>query len=288
MSAETAAQLAVRLSAASVRKFWNVYTDIQWPESVDRTQWCMSPELVSIYGTELWESLNEEQQKTLSFWELVNLFSITLQGERPLVQGLTVQMYSRQGKEETNYLHHFLDEENKHMVMFAMFCNRYAGKVYPEKKLVLPKQYAPGEEDVTFFIKALVVEELGDVYNVKMMKDDRIAPIARDINYKHHYDEARHIAFGRRRLAEMFRQNRQKWSDETLTGLRTWLAAYLRANWGDFYNPTMYKDAGLPDGYKIRQMAMQHPVCRESRKRISSNLVNFFLETEILVEAPEL
>lgn len=288
MTTETAAQLAVRLSKASVKKHWNPYTDLTWPETLDRNQWHMSPELCSIYGTEMWAALTEEQQKNLSFWELVNFFSITLQGERPLVQGLCHQMYSRQGKEETHYMHHFLDEENKHMVMFSMYCNKYAGKVYPDKKIVLPKQYAKGEEDVTFFIKALVVEELGDVYNVQMMKDKRIDALSREVNRRHHDDEARHIIFGRRRCAEMFRENREKWSEETLTGVRTWVGAYLRSSWGDFYNPTMYKDAGLPDPYKIRTAAMAHPVCAESRKRISTDLVNYFLETEILLEQPAL
>jgi hypothetical protein len=134
VSTESAAALAVRLSKASVKKYWNPYTDLEWPESLDKNDWFMSPELTSIYGTDLWNGLTEQQQKSLSFWELINFFSITLQGERPLVQGLCHQMYSRQGKDETHYMHHFLDEENKHMVMFAMFCNKYAGKVYPDKK----------------------------------------------------------------------------------------------------------------------------------------------------------
>src|SRR5262245_28710129 len=227
MSTETAAELAVRLSKASVKKFWNVYTDIAWPETLDRSHWFMSPELISIYGTELWASLSEEQQKNLSFWELINFFSITLQGERPLVQGLVQQMYSRQGKPETHYMHHFLDEENKHMVMFSMFCHRYAGKVYPDKKIVLPKKYAPGEEDVSFFIKALVVEELGDVFNVAMMKDQTIDPMAREVNRLHHDDEARHLIFGRRRLAEMFAEWKTKWSPEMLAGVRQWVVAYV-------------------------------------------------------------
>jgi hypothetical protein len=288
MTMETAAALSVRLSKASVKKLWNPYTDLEWPETVDRTHWFMSPELCSIYGTELWSTLTEQQQKDVSFWELVNFFSITLQGERPLVQGLAHQMYSRQGKEETHYMHHFLDEENKHMVMFSMYCHKYAGKVYPEKKIALAKQWAPGEEDVAFFIKALVVEELGDVYNVQMMKDQRIDALAREVNRRHHDDEARHIIFGRRRLKEMFHGVKDKWSPEILDGLRKWVGAYLRSSWGDFYNPTMYKDAGLPDAYKVRTMAMAHPVCAESRKRISTDLVNYFLETGILTEAPQL
>lgn len=287
--AETASELAERLSRASVKKFWNVYRDIAWPESVDpEAEWHMSPELVSLYGTKVWDELEPAQQRRLSFWETVNFFSITLQGERPLVQGLCNQMYSRQDRACTEYIHHFLDEENKHMVMFGEYCNRYAGKVYSWKKLALPKEYAKGEEDVTFFIKALIVEELGDVYNVEVMRDERVSAIAREIHRIHHADEARHIIFGRKRLAEMWQEHAPKWKPETLSGVRTWLAQYLRSSWNDFYNPSVYRDAGLRDPYEIRQAALASESGRRHRVRISRKLVDYFLETGILDAEPSL
>jgi hypothetical protein len=285
---ESSTDLAVRLSRASVKKLWDVYSDIRWPEALDPAAWCMSPELISLYGTPTWDRLDEAQRRRLSFFELVNFFSITLHGERPLVQGLCNQMYSRQNREVTEYIHHFLDEENKHMVMFGEFCNRYAGKVYALKKLVLPKTYAKGEEDVTFFIKVLIVEELGDYFNVAMQRDERLAPIAREVNRIHHADEARHIIFGRRLLAELWNEYSPKWADETLAGLRDWLADYLRSSWADFYNPQAYRDAGVPDAYEARQAALTDDVCREHRVRVSRKLLDYFLEVGILAEEPVL
>lgn len=285
---ESSTDLAVRLSRASVKKLWDVYSDIHWPASVEPTDWFMAPELISLYGTPTWDRLDEATRQRLSFFELVNFFSITLHGERPLVQGLCNQMYSRQNREVTEYIHHFLDEENKHMVMFGEFCNRYAGKVYALKKLVLPKTYAKGEEDVTFFIKVLIVEELGDYFNVAMQKDERIAPIAREVNRIHHADEARHIIFGRRLLAELWQEYSPKWTDETLTGVRDWLAEYLRSSWADFYNPQVYRDAGVPDAYEARQAALAADVCREHRVRVSRKLLDYFLEVGILAEEPVL
>lgn len=286
---ETSTQLSTRLSRASVKKLWNVYGDIAWPESVDiGGEWFMTPELVSLYGTPAWDALDETGRKRLSFYDLVNFFSLTLHGERPLVQGLCNQMYARQNAEVTEYIHHFLDEENKHMVMFGEFCSRYAGKVYAQKKLVVPKTYAKGEEDVTFFIKVLIVEELGDYYNVMMQRDASIAPISREINRIHHADEARHIIFGRRLLAELWNEHAPKWQPETLTGLRTWLAGYLKASWNDFYNPTAYKDAGIADAYDARQAALAAECCREHRRRVSRKLVDYFIDTGILEAEPAL
>jgi hypothetical protein len=64
--------------------------------------------------------------------------------------------------------------------------------------------------------------------------------------------------------------------------------AYLRASWGDYYNPAMYKDAGLPDSYEVRQMAMAHPACAAHRKAASEKLVSYFVKNKILDQEPTL
>src|SRR5690606_19719917 len=125
--------------------------------------------LVSVYGTELWDRMTEAQQKKLSLYEVANFFALTLHGERSLVAGMSDLLYSsKMTPQATEYLHHFIDEENKHMIMFGTFCQRYLSKVYPEKKIALPREYAKGEAEVMFFCKVMVVEELGDYYNVTM------------------------------------------------------------------------------------------------------------------------
>jgi len=284
---ETSAQLATRLTRASRRKAWDVYSSFNWTESLEADRWCMPPELISIFGTPVWEALSEEQRRRLSQFEIGNFFSLVLQGERPLVQGLVHRLYLRSsGREITDYLHHFVDEENKHMVMFGEFCNRYIGKIYPEKKISLARDYAKGEEEVSFFCKVMVVEELGDFYNVLIERDERVEPLVRELNRVHHVDEARHLAFGRLHLAELFARYSPEWSAETLAGFRSWLVEYLRASWGDFYNPTMYRDAGLADAYEVRQMALAHPACAAHRQRASAKLVKYFVKTGLLADEP--
>lgn len=281
--------LAEQLTKASRKQFWDVYTYFQWPEApLPMDTWYMSPELISIYGTEMWDALTEEQRMKLSFFECVNFFSLTLQGERPLVAGMSDRLYqSRLSLAETEYLHHFMDEENKHMIMFGMFCSRYAGKVYPEKKLSLPREYAKGEEDVSFFCKVMVVEELGDYYNVVMQRDKRLHPIAQEINFVHHRDESRHLGFGRQYTTELWNKWSPTWSPEVTQRFRDWLVSYVRGSWNDFYNPSMYKDAGLENAYDIRQKALASPVCREHRQKVSKKLLNYFVRTGILAELPE-
>ena len=285
-----AVDLAVRLSQASVKKAWDVYSIFDWPEDLDPSEhWYMSPEMISIYGTEVYGDLNETEQKRLSFYELVNLFSFVLLGERLVNEGMTHRMYRKATVGAiTQYLHHFVDEENKHMVMFAKFCNDYAKGVYPEKKMVLPREYAEGEEDIAFYCCVLIVEEIGDVYNLKMMSDDRIHPLVAHINKVHHIDEARHLSFGRQYVSELFADYSSRWSKEELVTFQTWLSDYLASAWRDFYNPSVYRDAGLENAYGVREMALASSTCREMRTGVSSKIVNFFLDNGLLAEAPEL
>lgn len=286
---ETASELATRLSRASCKKFYDVYNAFDWPETLQQDAWCMPPELISIYGTPAYESLDDVQRKQLSLYEICNLFSLVLQGERLLVQGLAHRLYSTSNNHEiTEYLHHFLDEENKHMVMFGEFCHRYIGKVYPEKKVALPRAFAKGEEEVAFFCLAMVVEELGDFYNVAIEKDERVDPLVREINKVHHIDEARHLAFGRAYLAELFERYSPQWSTETLAEFRQWLADYLKASWGDYYNPSVYRDAGIADAYDVRQSALSHPACITHRQRASDKVVSYFIKTGLLTASPAL
>jgi hypothetical protein len=286
---ETATQIATRLSKASCKKFYDVYNAFEWPEKLQEGAWCMPPELLTLYGTPVYDTLDEATLKRLSLHEISNLFSLVLQGERLLVRGLADRLYSTSNNREiTEYLHHFLDEENKHMVMFGEFCHRYIGKVYPEKKLAMPREFAKGQEEVVFFCMAMVVEELGDYYNVVIAKDERVDPLVREINRFHHIDEARHLAFGRLYLAELFERYSPQWPAHTLAEFRAWLAAYLKASWADYYNPSVYRDAGIADAYEVRQAALAHPRSVAHRRRASDKLVSYFLKTGLLSEEPAL
>ena len=53
---ETTPSLAARLTQASRRKLWDVYSAFNWPESLDESPWCMPPELISLYGTPAWDA----------------------------------------------------------------------------------------------------------------------------------------------------------------------------------------------------------------------------------------
>ena len=286
---QTTAQIAEKLSKASKKLFYDVHTKFDWPERIDESEWTMSPEYVSLFGTPAWDALDESGRRKLAFHECAGFFSMILHGERPLLEGMSHRLYTLEKDLTVNeYMHHFLDEENKHMVMFSRYLRQYVGKVYPEKKLPYAKPQAKGEEDIAFFAKVLVVEELSDVYNVALAADERLAPIVRAVNGVHHVDEARHIYFGRAYLKQLWDRTTPAWSPEQLQSFRSWLLDYINASWRDFYNPSVYKDAGVPDPYDSREAALASPVCRAHRQRCSQTYIANLVKCGILLEAPEL
>ena len=259
-----------KLSAASRRAYQNPYEALVWPDQLDRDQWFTSPELISLYGTPWWDELDEAGRKALSFWEAVNFFSLNIHGEKILMEGLAHRLYQPGLQEVAEYLHHFLDEENKHSVWFGTFCTRYAGKVYPDRHVGFPREYADGEEDFLFFAEVSIFEEIVDRYNLTMGRDERLVPVVRQINANHHAEESRHLMFGRRIVAEMWSRSVDRWPAEVVDRIRAHLGAYVTATWREYYNPDVYRDAGFADPWVVAREAQEHPATRAHREEITA------------------
>jgi hypothetical protein len=174
------------------------------------------------------------------------------------------------------------------MTYFGGFCLRYAGKIYADKKLAFPRTYAPDEEDFLFFTKIWLFEKIVDVYNLRMSKDMRLAPLVRRINLLHHLDEARHLAFGHLLVQQLFQEYRHQWSDATLQALRDYLSHYLVATWSEYFNPEVYRDAGLDDPYGLKEHAFHQPRARAHRHEVTESSIRYLLSTGILSEEPVL
>lgn len=271
-----------KIYQASVKEHANPYNAVKWQDSVDKqAEWFMSPNLISIYGTEYYASLSERQQKQLSFWEAINFFSLNIHGEKALIQGLAQRLYQQgnldeKGKLFNQYIHVFLAEENQHMSYFGGFCDRYAEGPYPDRKLKLTEGESDEEEDnLLFFIKVLIFEEIVDVYNRIMATDPSLNPTVRQINHIHHHEETRHLIFGRQIVEYLFKEYALVWSAEKLAKIKNYIANYFLSTWAEYYNPSVYKDAGFDQPFAVRQAVYNSPVCQKHRQAISTNCLTF-------------
>lgn len=279
-------ETASRLSMVSKQRQQPLLQNIDWQEELDHEHWAMSPELTSVFGTKFYERLSDLNKKQLALLESINFFSLNIHGERHLVSGIMQRIHREQDPEICEYLHHFVDEENKHMAFFAEYCHRYGGFIYPERGIALPRDHAPGESDFLFFAKALIFEELVDAFNARMAKDDNLHPVVQQINELHHLDESRHRAFGRRMVVDIFEKWRTSWSEEKLSDIRQHLMAYLGESWKSFYNPEVYRDMGCSEPLLIREQAINSKHSRQLRQNMSTGVLQFLRQHNILDEEP--
>ncbi|HWO19642.1 MAG TPA: diiron oxygenase [Kofleriaceae bacterium] len=253
------------LCAASRRRYQNPYTAIAWPDALAGAAYVyFSPELSSLDGLPAYTALPEEQRRRAGLFEIGGYFSLTLHGEQRLMAGVLRLLYRSSVRAYSDYLHHLIDEENKHMVYFAEFSRRFVGKLYPDKHLPrAPREgYAPGEEELQIFASIWIFEQLGDYFSLGLMRDTRVDPIVRQVCRLHHHEESRHLVFGREVVKDLVARFGPGFSEATRDGLRRYLDQFIAASWAEYYNPDVYRDAGLPEPYALRKAALRSDASR--------------------------
>jgi hypothetical protein len=283
--ADSVVLVAQRLSQVSEHSFQNPFTVVDWPAAVNpETDWFTTPEYVSLAGTAQWDALPEAGRKRLAFCEAVNFYSLNIHGEKSLMAGLAKRLYRRDMAEVAGYLHHFLDEENKHSILFGRFCTKYA-RVYRTRQFTLDAgEPARDVADFLFFAKTMIFEEIVDHYNWVQARDARLHPLARFINRNHHVEEARHLLFGRQLVTELWRA--QRWDAATITDVRAHLSQFIVSSWREYYNPDAYGDAGVPAAWDVAEAAWDAPHQRKHRGAVTARCLGFLAATGILPAGP--
>jgi hypothetical protein len=272
-----------RLGELSRRHYQNPYETVDWPESLDGA-WCSSPELTSLHATPYWEKLDESARRRLAFHEAANFFSLNIHGEKTLMAGLAERLYRPDLEDVTRYLHHFLDEENKHSIYFGEFCRRYA-RVYPSRQVSFGGSPFTGEqEDFLFFAKTMIFEEVVDHYNRIQARDRRLHAVVRFINHNHHVEEARHLVFGRRLVHALWQACAPGWGAERRREISAYLAQFLAMAWREYYNPQVYADCGLADPWNVAEEAWNAPAQRAHRQAASRRCLRVLAAAQILTE----
>ncbi|MCW2879721.1 MAG: hypothetical protein JWQ95_3821 [Sphaerisporangium sp.] len=280
------AETTERLSRLSRRSYQNPYSAVEWPATArPEDEWFSSPEYLSLYGTPEWEKLDDPGRKRLAFYEAVNFYSLNIHGEKGLMEGLAARLYRKDLLEISEYLHHFLDEENKHSIYFGGFCTRYA-KVYRSRQLPVAEKPPREVDDLLFFVKTMVFEEIVDDYNWVQSRDPRLERIARFINHNHHFEESRHLIFGRQLVTALWRAYSPGWSAETQEDVRAYLEQFFIMTWREYYNPDVYVDAGFQDAWELAESAWSLPAQREHRRAVSAKCVEFLRGIGLLLKEP--
>ncbi|MGW1373609.1 diiron oxygenase [Streptomyces sp. NPDC002446] len=259
-----------RLENLAESGYYNPYTMFDWPDAIEPDLPWMSESLTTLAGTPMWDELTREQQIALTRYEAINFFSLNIHGIRELMSEVVMRIHERTYANVSEFLHHFIGEENEHMWFFAQFCLRYGGKLYPAQptlKADSVEHLSPVARELIVFARILIFEEIVDYYNAHMATDQSLPPIAREINRVHHQDESRHVAFGRMIFVNLLGQVAERDPAEVPV-VAEYLENYLQYSIGTLYNPAAYRDAGIPDALALRRRALEHPARAEAHDQV--------------------
>jgi hypothetical protein len=126
-----------------------------------------------------------------------------------------------------------------------------------------------------------------------MSKDARLHEIAVAINANHHYEESRHLAFGRRMCAELW-QSEEGWTEGERADARSHLQQFFTVTWREYWNPLVYQDAKIPEAlggagsapnpWQLRRMAWEAPGSVRARRERSDKCASFLQRHDIVQE----
>ena len=198
---------SVRLIAASERTTLDPFTEVDWDIPIDDRAFHLPPEWLPLYGTPVWEAMDEGARITYSRHELAALCGAGIWFENRLMQIVLRHLAELPVTSPAHrYLLTEIADECRHSTMFGEVIRRAGTPAYappadaPELDTMkdLPGGRALG------YLLILAVEEILDATNRATMKDERLHPVSRQVARLHVLEEARHVSFAKTYLTEVW------------------------------------------------------------------------------------
>jgi hypothetical protein len=267
---------AQRLLRSSLEHSYEPNLDIDWEAPLVEGLYGMPAHRVSLYGTEMWDQLTEEQRITLSIHEVCSIARVGLWFEIILMQMLLRYSYDRDPRSlHVQYALTEVADECRHSIMFARMTERYGVPDYAPRWDAhlggrLFKTIAAGP---AMFAGTLVAEEITDQLQREGMKDAGVQPLTRMVSKIHVTEEARHVRYAREELARIMPKTNavQREAGRWLT------AASAHQIATNLIHPDVYKSVGL-DPKQARKVARANPHHQDTIRWTARKLIPFLRE----------
>jgi hypothetical protein len=192
-----------RLLKSAARQSYDPDVDLDWDAPEVDGLWAMQPERMSLYGTKLWDTLTEEQQKELSKHEVASIASVGLWFEIVLMQVLLKDVYRSDPTDpRTHCALTEIADACRHSTMFGRAIGAHGVPAYGPRPQIrrLAKIFPMIARGAGAYASILIGEEPVDRWQREQMLDDRIQPLIRMVSRIHVLEEARHVTFAREEL----------------------------------------------------------------------------------------
>jgi len=267
---------AARLLTASARHTLDPALEVDWAAPVDPRGWAVAPERISLYGTALWDDLDDDARRTLARHEAASLLSVGLWFEVLLMQMLVRHAFDLDlRRPHAQYALTEVGDETRHSVMFARAVDALGCPDYrPHGRLHrVGGWYGHLGAGASMFASVLVAEEATDRLQRESMHDERVLPLMRAVARVHVVEEARHVRFARDELARLV---------PTLTRAQLekerWLTALVGTEVvNSLWQARIYRSVGL-SGRTGRAAALANPHHRATKRYMLEKVLAFLSE----------
>jgi len=274
---------ADRLLRSSLDHSYEPSIDIDWDAPLVDGAWGLPEHRVSLYGTELWAGLTEEQRRTLSIHEVASIARIGLWFEIILMQMLLRYAYDRDPRRShIQYALTEIADECRHSIMFARMTERYSVPDYAPRRVTheLGRLFKTIGYGPAMFAGTLFVEEILDQLQREAMRDETVQPLTRAVNTIHVTEEARHVRYAREELIRIMPR---------VNAAQKQIGRYLSARIAfvvarNLVHPDVYACVGI-DPEVGRKAALANPHHQETLRWSARKLVPF-LRAQGLIGGP--
>src|SRR5215204_6748377 len=196
--------LSTRLLGSAAKKSYDPVVDIDWAAPIPDDLYGLSPEWSTLFGTPMWKTLSESQRVTLTIHEYCSISGVGIWFECLLMQLVLKDIYGEDpAQPHVQWALTEIADECRHSVMFARTAEKFGAPSYqpPPGILTLGKAFAAKGGGPSAYAAILVAEEILDIFQRDLMKDERVQPLTRATSQIHVVEEARHMRFAREEIA---------------------------------------------------------------------------------------
>ncbi|MEU4236951.1 diiron oxygenase [Actinoplanes sp. NPDC026619] len=264
---------AARLLRSSAEHSYDPDVEINWDAPLAPDLYFVPPHRSSLYGTQLWAGMTEEQRITLTRHEVASIAGLGIWFETILMQ-LLLRGYYKQDPTAAHAQYALTEvaDECRHSIMFGRMIDRLGTPVYQPAGVnaALGKWIAATGTGPRMFAAILICEEILDTLQREAMSHEQVQPLVRMVSRIHVVEEARHVRYAREELARQVRAagKGRLVFDKLVIGR----AAYLCGT--HLIHPNVYKSVGIrpSDGYRA---AMANPYFQETIRWSGERVVTY-------------
>ncbi len=196
---------------------WNASARIDWSQDVNLSNPLGFPDYyVTIYGSEMWNNLDEEGRGRVRLHLDAWRFSQFLHGEQGALICASKIVQTVPDIDSKFYAATQVVDEARHVEVYSRYLREKLGLAYPINqylKILLDQAITDSRWDFTYLAMQVIIEGLA-LAAFGTIRDLATEPLGQAINAYVMQDEARHVAFGRLALRDYYPQLSEAERDE--------------------------------------------------------------------------